>query len=442
MVSALQLQPWEIAEQALLRMVLRDQTVLDRVQIAPEQMSRDAHIVIWRAAERLHRGGRPVVPAAVQVVLAEMLADQPTVRDGACAYVQRLHAGGASVDLEAALEHATTVREYAAVRLAASKLGELGRLAAAHDRRVLEMLATLAAEVAGTGVPGAFVPWEDTVTATLSDLENRDTNEARRMRSGLPSLDALRVFREGEYVLLGARTSMGKSALALRIAAEMAGAGRGVLYVSMEMRDTQLCRRALSAHAGVPAIRLRTGVLHDGDWEALIAEAARQHSWTLHTMDRGRRDMEAVGSAARQLQAQGELSLVVVDYIQRLHMAPGRNESRRETLNRTSGELKDLAGDLSCAVLALAQISREGDTTHSGGRPHLTDLKESGNLEEDADGVLLLSPNLQGRPYAEWRAQEPRSVLLDIAKSRDGEQKDVPLHFWPSRVHFEEAALV
>jgi replicative DNA helicase len=439
--GAATLAPWQIAEQALLRAVLRDGALADRVPLTPEHFSSDAHAVIWRSAQHLRRAGKPVDPASVQVVLATYLADRPDDLRAAHGYVDRLYARPGDGSLEAALEHMTTVRTYAQVRQIAAGCAEVQRLAAANDMRALDALNALAADAAGGLTTETWRTWADVYDAMMAELTARQDGTRRGpVVTGIPSLDTMEAFQPGDYIILGARTSVGKSALALRMAATAAAAGDVVLYVSMEMRDTQLARRVLATRTKIPAQHLRTARLSEADWSHIVTERTAQAGWPLYIIDAGRRDIEAITLRARQQKLRTGLALVVVDYIQRLHMDVPRGLSRRDVLVSISSQLKDLATELDCVVLALAQVNRDGDTQETGRRPLLSDLKEAGALEEDADTVLLLSPETNGKNFHEWRDSDPRRTLLDVAKSRDGVTKDIHLLFFGATVRFEEAA--
>jgi len=432
-------QPWTVAEVTLLRAVLRAPALLDVVRLDKDHFSADSHQVIWTACTHLHKQGRPVLPPAVRVFLGGVLAEQPEKLAEAVAYVDRLYARGGDTDTDLALEMAGRIRAYATVRAVREAANTLAATAAADDLRALDLARDLAGLVAENDDMAPTRGWEKVAGETMDDMWAARDAAVPVLPVPFGRLREEQTFAPGALVMLAARTNMGKSALALRFSAHAAKEGKTVLHVSLEMRDKQLARRALSAATGVPATTLKNGILTESEWARLWAGMNAMQDWRLFVMDRGRMDLEAITARARRHKHTTGLDLLVVDYIQRMPLPLGRNVAKHDAVGMVSGALKALATELECPVLCLAQLSREGDM-RDGRRPTLTNLKDSGDLEQDADTVLLLSPELAERQtLAEWTALPVRPMLLDVAKSRDGATFDMRLAFHAPTVHFSEA---
>jgi len=234
---------------------------------------------------------------------------------------------------------------------------------------------------------------------------------------------------------------MGKTALALNILdhaalhpPEWLDRAPVVLFFSLEMGQQSIVRRMLCSRARVDAHRLRTGKIPDQDY-AKLAEAAGELSTARVFLDDspGLTVMSMRGRARRLKAKQGGLDLIVVDYLQL--MAPPRAESRQQEVSQISRALKDLARELDVPVVALSQLSRAVELRDDK-RPQLSDLRESGSIEQDADVVLLL---FRGEYY---EATDENRGLAEVicAKQRNGPTGLVRLQFVPSTMRFENRA--
>ncbi|MEN6404845.1 MAG: DnaB-like helicase C-terminal domain-containing protein [Thermoguttaceae bacterium] len=216
----------------------------------------------------------------------------------------------------------------------------------------------------------------------------------------------------GQLIILAARTSGGKSAMAAQIARYSGDAGRMTLYVSLEMGATELAMRGICADAGVSSSVIRTGRI-DADERKALSEAAERYATTSIIFDcRPRQTVASIRRTARRLMRQG-LRLLVVDYLQLIQPADLRIK-RYEAIGQMTGDLKALARELEIPVLCLAQLSRESEKE---GRPRLRHLRESGSIEMDADVVMLLDRPVGGIVE---NGQRQGDACLDVAKNRSG----------------------
>lgn len=246
---------------------------------------------------------------------------------------------------------------------------------------------------------------------------------------GLPSFDmaAGGVF-PGELVLLAARPSVGKTALALQVAEHVASKGKVVYFASLEMRSTELAMRLLCGQSGVPLARVRSADLTVLDTVEFSSAAKAVSPLPIWLHDRPGLSVQDVRRACRRLASKAELSLVVVDYVQRVTPAD-RRAPRHLQVGQVSWDLKALALELGVPILALTQLSRQAEerdkNTGLVREPRLSDLKETGDLEQDADMVLLL--------HRQARAYDAKMIL---AKNRQGEQGSFHLVFDAQKMLF------
>ncbi len=222
--------------------------------------------------------------------------------------------------------------------------------------------------------------------------------------TGLKDLDRkLGGLHPSDLIILAGRPSMGKTALATNIAFNAARAARPatddaseqpgnfrVLFFSLEMSSEQLATRILSERSGIPSDRIRRGEISGEDFQAFAVASQEMHRVSLFIDDTPALTVSAMRTRARRLKRQAGLDLVVVDYLQLLQGPPGRrNENRVQEVSEITRGLKTLAKELSLPVLALSQLSRQVESREDK-RPQLSDLRESGSIEQDADVVMFL----------------------------------------------------
>jgi len=291
----------------------------------------------------------------------------------------------------------------------------------------------LLAATARTGDLSSLPPLDEVLDETITQLLNRASGVPLGLPTGFVELDRqLGSMRAGQLIVLGARPSMGKSALALDIALKVAETGRPVLFVSAEMGRHEIGTRIL-ARGGVSSERLLSGQLDKLDFERVERHRARLTGVPLHIDDSPNTTLLAIRSKARRLAARDGLGLVVVDYLQ-LVTGEGRRERRELEVAEVSRGLKALARELAVPVLALAQLNRAVEL-RSNKRPVLADLRESGQLEQDADVVLLLH-----RAEMYDLDADPGAAEVIVAKHRNGPTGSVHLVWLSHRMSFADAA--
>lgn len=383
------------AEQQLLgALILADGLVPVAMRMGGADLFCDpVHAEIYSLIEGKYNSGELVSPVTLKAAL-----DGSGLLDGhgGHGYLPRLAGAAIFTDRKSVQGLANTLGEYAQKRAIQDAITEAqsclvrGDMAAREIATKLEG-ALIAQEMAGQTVrPVSMLA---AVNDALGQAAQAYHGSAEGVvQFGIPSLDSIIPgLYPGELVLLGGRPSMGKSALALTMALNVARAGHGVAIASLEMTPAAMAQRALSeatANAGraVPYINMRRGDMTEDQFRAVVEEGQHVGQLPITFLPRGYSDVEALVAGVRQIaRASGNLKLLIVDYAQLLKAA-GRD--RYQQVTAISMALKGLAMSLDIPVLALSQLSR-GIESRDDKRPMLSDLRESGQLEQDADSVLF-----------------------------------------------------
>ena len=256
--------------------------------------------------------------------------------------------------------------------------------------------------------------------------------EFDRMTSGL---------HPSEMVVIAARPSMGKTALAMNIVEYVAiNEKLAVGVFSLEMSSQQLVQRMLCSRARVNLQRVRDGFLGERDFPSLTAAASKLAEAKMFIDDSASLSILELRAKARRLKAQHDVSLIIVDYLQLLRSTTRRAQDNRQLeISEISAGLKALAKDLKIPVIVVAQLNRQPEQ-RTGGKPRLSDLRESGSIEQDADLVgLLVRPELYEEDD-EARVEKAGEAELIIAKQRNGPVGEIPLTFLKEYTRFETRA--
>jgi replicative DNA helicase len=239
-------------------------------------------------------------------------------------------------------------------------------------------------------------------------------------------------LQPGELIILAARPSVGKTSFALNLARNAAVlTDTPVIVFSLEMTAQSLVQRLICSEAGVDSFMLKTGQATNRDFENIAKAMDKLTRAPLFIDDTPSLSISAMRSRSRRMKAQHDIQLIVVDYLQIMH--GGRQESRVQEVSDISAGLKSIAKELNVPVLALSQLSRESERRENR-KPQLSDLRDSGSIEQDADVVMFLY-----RPGMRDPEQYDRSVTeLLVAKNRNGPTTDIALRFHAEQTTFRE----
>lgn len=394
------------------------------------------HRALWEAEHALHMRGEQIGRASIGAELAKQSAKVSP------ATMQAL--GGARVDMGAA-DYARILRDGARrFKLADTLQGYAQRLRAGEGD-TNELISEAEAAVYEQARPSGKMEIVEIKTATKDAVKRIGTRSEHPGRvwgvpSGIEPLDMLTGgFREGELVVIGARPGIGKSALAENILSHVAlrwrpeGLVRSALCFSLEMTSAELAERWLASEGKVSANAIRNGI-HENDRDAhrrlvtASGEAQDAHVGIVESLDVTPAMLRSTArSFAARMERQGTpIALVVVDYMQLIRGAAGA-QNREQEIAKTSRSLKAVAKELKIAVIALSQLNRDGEK-RTEKRPQLSDLRESGALEQDANTVIFIH-----RPDA----QKPEEAELIVAKQRNGPIGTVRARFRPDFLLFE-----
>lgn len=250
-----------------------------------------------------------------------------------------------------------------------------------------------------------------------------DPNSLRGVPTGLIALDGVtNGLQKSDLILLAARPSMGKTTLALNIAWQAAKSGKTVAVFSLEMSMSQLVQRLLSAASGVNLQGIKTGKISQEEFEYVVAAADHLSGLKMYVDDTSGQSLMGIKNNARRLSQTVGLDLIVIDYIQLMQGA--KAENRVQEVSAISRGLKVLARELDVPILALSQLSRAVEL-RAEKKPQLSDLRESGSLEQDADIVMML----YREEYYTHEEADANIAELNIAKNRNGETKTIRLYF-------------
>ncbi len=417
------------AEQSVIGAMLIEREAISRVAefMHPEDFYREAHRLIYAAILSLYNRGE----AVDLITLTEQLRrDDKLEAAGGISYVTSL---ANSVPTAAnVIYHAKIVEEKALLRgliNTATHIAGLGYEANEDVINILDQAERMILEVANRKVTGAFVPIKDILMAALDRVEQlyHTKGGITGLPTGFRDLDRLTAgLQPSDLILIAARPSMGKTAFTLNIAQHVAvKEKKPVAFFSLEMSKEQLVQRMLCTEATIDAQRLKIGDLKDNDWAQLVKAADRLSSAPIFIDDTPGATVTEIRSKARRLKVEHDLSLVVIDYLQLMQgSASGRNDSRQQEISEISRSLKSLARELNVPVVALSQLSR-GVEARTNKRPMLSDLRESGSLEQDADIVAFL----YREDYYNHETEKPNITEIIVAKHRNGPVDTVELYF-------------
>ncbi len=415
------------AEQCVLGgMLLSKDAISDVLDIIKgPDFYRPAHQIVYEAVLDLYGRGEP---ADAVTIAAELTRRGDISRVGGAPY---LHTLIASVPTAAnAGYYARIVRERAILRRLVEVGTRIVQLGYAGDGDADELVDRAEAEVysiTDRRVSEDYAPLSEIMPGALDEIEAIGSRGGTLtgVPTGFADLDSLtNGLHPGQMVVIAARPAIGKSTLALDLArAASVHAGMSAVIFSLEMSRNEITMRLLSAEAKVALQTIRTGKLTDEDWTRLARRMGEVAEAPLFIDDSPNMSMMEIRAKCRRLKQRHDLKLVIVDYLQ-LMSSPKRVENRQQEVSELSRSLKLLAKELDVPVVALSQLNR-GPEQRSDKRPMLSDLRESGSIEQDADVVILLH-----REDA-YEKESPRAGEADfvVAKHRNGPTTTVTVAF-------------
>jgi replicative DNA helicase len=425
------------AEEAILGGILLDPEAIGRVMelLSPEAFYINAHKEIYRATIALQAEGRPTDLMSV----TNWLHDRGLLEKvgGQSRLVQLIDRTISAVNID---QYAQLVTEkYLRRKLiqVGTEVAQLGYETTAPLERVLDQAEQKIFNITQERPNQSLVATADILTSTFSDIESRSLGLVLPgISCGFYDLDALtQGFQRSDLIIAAGRPAMGKTSFVLNIARNIAAFHKfPVAVFSLEMSKEQLVYRLLSSEAQVESGRLRAGRISQNEWEPLGHAISILSQLPIFIDDTPNISVTEMRSKARRLQAEqgGALGLILIDYLQ---LMEGSGDNRVQELSKVTRSLKGLARELHVPIIALSQLSR-GVESRTNKRPMMSDLRESGSIEQDSDLVIMLyrdeyyNPDTPDRGVAE----------VIITKHRNGPVGTVKLLFEPQFTRFRNLA--
>jgi replicative DNA helicase len=438
-LSSHKLPPQNIeAEQSVLGGILIENEAINKVIeiLTPEDFYRDAHRRIFEALIILSERDEP---SDLITLTNELQKKKELDLIGGASYLASLID---SVPTAANIEYyAKIVKEKAVLRKLINASTEiitrsyeyLGDVDSLLDEAEQEIF-----QISGSRVKPSFYPIRDVVKGSFKTLER--LYEKKELITGVPSgfkeLDRLTAgFQASDLIIVAGRPSMGKTAFCLNIAQYAAVEKKiPVAIFSLEMSKEQLGIRMLCSEAHVEGTRLRTGFLNESDWPKLTIAAGNLSEAPIYIDDIAALSALELRAKTRRLRAEHDLGMVVIDYLQ-LMKGRARVESRQQEISEISRSLKALAKELTIPVIAVSQLSRKTEE-RTGNRPQLSDLRESGAIEQDADVILFI---YRDEVYNRSEDNPNRGIAeVIIGKQRNGPIGKIDLAFLDKFTTFKD----
>ena len=419
------------AEKSVIGSMLMDNEAID---IAQEILTRDdfyarQYGIMFQAITEVY-GSLDKDGTVDLVTVQEQLA-----KDGAPAEMQSVEflrslyeANPVSVNIRA---YAQIVRDKAVQRRLIKTCGEISQLCYEDNEKTEDILDTAEKqllEILKVGVSKELMTIEDISVNVYNKIRQAalSKDHITGLTSGFTDLDNMTTgFQPSDFILIAARPSMGKTAFVLNILEHVGiKKNRPCVIFSLEMSREQLVNRLFAMDSGIDAQDLRSGRLSDNDWDRLLETTDRVGHSNISIDDNTSITVAELRSRCRKIQVERGLDLVIIDYLQLMSGGTRHNDNRQQEISDISRSLKALARELNCPVIALSQLSRAVETRQDK-RPMLSDLRESGAIEQDADMVMFLYRD----EYYNKESEHKGEAELIIAKQRNGPIGTVN-HYW------------
>lgn len=401
--------------------------------LSPNDFYKSGHRLIYEAMRDIYNSGTEIDPIVVvnklkknekfdeivgEELLYEIISDVPTAAN--------------------IIEYAKIVKEKATLR----RLGEVGTkiVELAYEGyeevdSILDKAEGMIFTISENVDSKDLVSLKDVIAQEFVRLEKVYQNKgvATGISSGFSDFDQMTSgFHPSDLVILAARPAMGKTAFALNLALNAAmKENKGVLLFSLEMSSSQLLQRLLSIEAGIGLQKIRNGFLDPDDWGKLGLASMKLSNSEINIADLPNVNVLEIRAIARRLKAAGKLDMIVIDYLQLIRGSSGKNDNRQQEISEISRALKGIARELDVPVIALSQLSRATEQ-RADRRPMLSDLRESGAIEQDADMVLFLYRD----DYYNEESEDKGLTEVIIGKQRNGPVGTIKLRFFHEYTKF------
>lgn len=430
-------------EEAVLGALMLEKDAIFRVVdvLKPDAFYKEANQHIYQAVVDLMKDSEPIDMISV---IERLKRNQTLDKAGGDMYIAQLTMRiGSIAHLE---HHAKLVAEKYIQRELIRISGEIQKRAFADATDVEDLIQFSETEmykIAEGNIKKQTVSMGEVVELALDEIEaaSKNSSDLSGVPSGFTDLDRMTSgWQRSDLIILAARPSMGKTAFVLNIARNVAVANHPVVVFSLEMAAIQLVKRMISTEAEIPQDKIRSGKLEDWEWQQLESRLPILSKAPLYIDDTpGLSIFELRAKCRRLAREKNGLSMIIIDYLQLMNAAG--QSSREQEVSVISRSLKALAKELNVPVIALSQLNRSVTTRQGEKRPMLSDLRESGAIEQDADIVMFIHrPEMLG--VTQYEDGTPTIGMADIiiAKHRNGAVGDVRLRFEGKYARFVDAS--
>ena len=412
------------AEKSVLGSMMIDKNVIAQAVeiLSAEDFYRDAHKYIFKSIVEMYQRDEPID----EITLLEHLKSTDRLeKSGGISYITEI--GSTVLTTANVKSYIKIVEDKATLRKlidSSTKIIESCYNNQDDVEKVIDVAEQKIFDLAEKKSSSDFEPLSDILERGFEQIETLFNNkgEVTGVGSGFKDLDDLTSgFQKGDMILIAARPSMGKTTFALNIAEHAAlREGKSVVIFSLEMSKEQLAYKLLCSEANVDMLKLRTGNLEDKDWENIARASGPLSSAKIYIDDTAGVSIMEMRSKCRRLKIEYGIDLILIDYLQL--MSGSGEESRQQEVSEISRNIKAIAKEMQCPVIALSQLSRAPEQ-RADHRPMLSDLRESGSIEQDADLVMFLYRD----EYYNKETEEKNVAECIIAKQRNGPVGNVKL---------------
>ena len=429
------------AEANVLSAMLLSSEVVEEAltELLPDDFYRPMNKALFETMHNMYDRSMPID----SITLIDYLNSENKLQEvGGEAYILELM--GQTLSLVNWQHHASIVRRDAMLREiigATNQINQLAYNAPTDTKEVVERAESMLLSVTARDVKNAYKPLNDFLIEAFNEAKEvcEAGGVAAGVPTGYPSLDRMLMgLREGQLVIIGARPAVGKTSFALNLALNAASEGYTVAFFSLEMSGKEIAQRFICAHAQVSMSNFRTGKISPQEW-ANIGQAAEDLSrLDILIDDTPGITVTEIRAKARRMLHNKEKAIIILDYLQLVSPPAGRRaESRTVEVSEMSRALKIMAKELAVPVISLSQLSRAVES-RTGKRPQLSDLRESGSIEQDADIVMFLDRS-SNEQEAGREDRPPEGITrIIVAKNRSGPIGDVDLVFLAASTKFYE----
>ena len=410
-----------------------------QVELQPDDFYRPIHKTIYIAMVDMYNSRIPIDSISLIDYLRSINKLDAV---GGEAYILELM--GQTLSLVNWQHHAAIVRRDSMLRELIGATNEINALAynaPTDTKEVVELAESKLLKVTAREVKSSYKTLTEFMVEAYNEAEEvcQAGGQAAGVPTGFPSLDRMLMgFREGQLIIIGARPAVGKTSFALNLALNAAAAGYTVGFFSLEMSGKEIAQRLICAYAMISISDFRMGRISPEQW-ANINEATQTLSkLDILIDDTPGTTVTEIRAKSRRMLHNKEKAIIILDYLQLVSPPPGRrSESRTVEVSEMSRGLKIMAKELKIPLIALSQLSRQVES-RTGKRPQLSDLRESGSIEQDADIVMFLDRSADEAEASRDDRPDEGVTRIVVAKNRSGPIGDVDLMFLPASTKFYE----